>query len=273
MPRRLADGHPIHQVSSDRAFLHVDTVLLKRMNVLVFIEHAPVPVEYPIWAAGLDWRWQAVRGDGWLAGYFSRSSTCWPGTPDERVSRPVIGRSWSAVRKLRVSVNERGAVVGADAGADVTLADDESGIGYDRRRVMTREDDIAARERSDPAVSSGGQDDFDALVAPDAVDPGVAQGQVPGPAGGRGMLGELRIAVADSHIVALYLTAGQNAGAFACAVTGTHGGQLTGCPITGRAMTFRGVPDGRPQGGLLTGRRVAAASSGLRTQPGLGPQL
>ena len=273
MPRRLADGHPIHQVSSDRAFLHVDTVLLKRMNVLVFIEHAPVPVEYPIWAAGLDWRWQAVRGDGWLAGYFSRSSTCWPGTPDERVSRPVIGRSWSAVRKLRVSVNERGAVVGADAGADVTLADDESGIGYDRRRVMTREDDIAARERSGPAVSSGGLDAFDALVAPDAVDPGVAQGAGDGtgrrpPHARRAAHGRRRPAhrgaVPDSRPERRRVR---------CAVTGTHGGELMRCPITGRAMTFRGVPAGRPQDGLLTGRRVAAASSGLRPQPGLGPQL
>jgi SnoaL-like polyketide cyclase len=148
-----------------------------------------------------------------------------------------------------------------------------SGIGHDRRRVMTREDDIAARERSDPAVSSGGLDAFDALVAPDAVDPGAAQGQVPGPAGHRRMFGELRTAFADPHIVALYLTAGQNAGAFACAVTGTHGGELMGRPITGRAMTFRGGPAGHPQDGLLTGRRVAAASSGLRTQPGLGPQL
>lgn len=138
---------------------------------------------------------------------------------------------------------------------------------------MTREDDIAARERSGPAVSSGSLDAFGALVAPDAVGPGVAQGQVPGPAGDRRMLGELRTAFADPPVAALYLTAGQNAGAFPCAVTSTHGGELTGRPITGRAMTFRGAPAGRPQGGLLTGRRVAAASSGLRTQPGPGPRL
>ena len=45
--------------------------------------------------------------------------------------------------------------------------------------------------------------------------PAWLRGQVTGPAGDRRMLGELRMAVADPHIVALYLTAGQNAGAFA----------------------------------------------------------
>jgi hypothetical protein len=107
---------------------------------------------------------------------------------------------------------------------------------------MARDDHIAARERSDPAVSSGGQEAFDALA-------GLMRSN---PARLRGRCRDRQAACsascarpfADPHIMALSLTAGQNAGAFACAVTGTHGASLT-CPAGDGDVQVWPAPPGR----------------------------
>jgi hypothetical protein len=136
-------------------------------------------------------------------------------------------------------------VPGADVSADVTLADDEFSHRRDLRRIMTREDNITARE-SGAAVSCGSLDALRRAGGPDTADPGAAPGQAP--EGCRGMFGALRAALADLHIDAQH-------------------------PATSRAVTLRGVQAARFEAGPLTGRQGSSGRPGMGTQPSLSPRL
>ncbi len=134
---------------------------------------------------------------------------------------------------------------------------------------MSTEANIVSQEAFGAAVNEGDLDALDALVTADSVDHDPSPGQGPGPAGFKGLFGELRAAFPDLRIAVDHLTASGDDVAFAYTVSGTHRGDFQGHPATDRRFSVRGVQIGRFVDAKLAERWGSSDQLGILTQLGL----
>lgn len=136
---------------------------------------------------------------------------------------------------------------------------------------MSKEANLQAQAKFGEAVVSGHLEGLREVVAADCVDHDPAKGQVPGPEGFIFFFGQLRKAFPDVNLALDHLVQDDDNVAFAYTITGTHKGDLSGIPATGKTIKVRGMQIGRFKDGKLVERWGSSDQLGILQQIGAFP--
>jgi steroid delta-isomerase-like uncharacterized protein len=136
---------------------------------------------------------------------------------------------------------------------------------------MSKEVNLQAQIKFGEAVVSGHLEGIRDVVAADCVDHDSAAGQVPGPDGFIFFFGQFRKAFPDLNVAVDHLMQDDDNIAFAYTITGTHKGELSGIPATGKAIKVRGMQIGRFKDGKLVERWGSSDQLGILQQIGAFP--
>ena len=136
---------------------------------------------------------------------------------------------------------------------------------------MSKEANLQAQAKFGEAVVSGHLEGIRDVVAADCVDHDPAKGQVPGPEGFIFFFGQFRKAFPDLNVNLDHLVQDDDNVAFAYTITGTHKGDLSGIPATGKSIKVRGMQIGRFKDGKLVERWGSSDQLGILQQIGAFP--
>ena len=136
---------------------------------------------------------------------------------------------------------------------------------------MSKEANLQAQAKFGEAVVTGHLEGIRDVVAADCVDHDPAKGQVPGPEGFIFFFGQFRKAFPDLNVNLDHLVQDDDNVAFAYTITGTHKGDLSGIPATGKSIKVRGMQIGRFKDGKLVERWGSCDQLGILQQIGAFP--
>lgn len=136
---------------------------------------------------------------------------------------------------------------------------------------MSKEANLQAQAKFGEAVVTGRLEGIRDVVAADCVDHDPAKGQVPGPEGFIFFFGQFRKAFPDLNVNLDHLVQDDDNVAFAYTITGTHKGDLSGIPATGKSIKVRGMQIGRFKDGKLVERWGSSDQLGILQQIGAFP--